>query len=492
MKKKMWIILFSLIFLLASQTFAEPEDTAPTPEPPAEQTEVPPEPEAPDQTPDASVNQAEQCICGRPIYAENGQGYSKYDCTKCRQNYLLCQCDCWCGAETYRQGEGEGLPKYCAGCNNLCPDCTCADKETLLRRETQVAEGSLSPLGLQKPASAAAISAVMVLITAALFFAVSANASTPPLEIKPKKEKAKIPPPKKATPEQKKDGRLSPIPVNIQNLSPLQAYDAAEEWINRSVRKRADLLNDLGAQPLSAGQFAGLKTLSGIQPNEKCPVNTDAAQKPLPAAFCNKDGLTEEGKRTAAAILTPDRICKASKRGEPGYTVCLKGETAMILSDEGRLTGILTKKQIASFLRKGLCDFSEHEEKIERQFSETFSPNTFTLFLTLFVTGKTRFDKEAITKITQQIGLPPEKVEKHLMKLEEKQLLHSENGIRRFTLKAKTILPEPGDDAVFFQTEEQNVLFVNKTDCTLCFHEKDGGYFLISCEKIPWNLYLGD
>lgn len=482
------ILAFSLPF------FAENEDQTQNQPPAGESTE---------QANQETVSEEQQtdpvpvtvCRCGRQIYSGSGQGYSKYDCTKCRQNYLLCQCTCWCGAETYTESEGEGQPKLCKGCQKLCPECTCADRETLLKREKQIAEGTLSQLGLQKPASALAISVVTLFMLAALCFAVTSHLKSPAARKRlPKSEIPDKPTeqtvPEKPIPEEKQEGRASPFPVDLTNLSPLDAYGAAEEYLNRSVRKREDLLAPLGAETLTAGQYAELQALSGLLPNEHCPVNTVAEREPLPKSLTNGEALTDEGEKTAKAILTPQKVYALAKRGEPGYKVCVGEDSMLILSDEGRLTENLDKKQVFAFLRKGLCDFSEHEQKLKEPLREEFGKNAFTTLLSLYLTGKNRFGEAALAKIAAAAGNESERFAKYITKLEEKGLLEKEENAYAFTFKAKTILPEPGDDSVSFRDGENRVLFVNKTDCTLCLHEQNGRYFLLTCDKIPWSIYI--
>lgn len=484
MRPKNLLLLFLFLFLFSFSARAENEEQ-PMPETTPTQTE---QSSAENTQP---AQDAELCICGRPIYAESGQGYSKFDCTKCRQNYLLCRCACWCGAETHTETEGEGQPLFCNGCNNRCTECTCADKEILLKREKQIAEGSLSPLGLQKPTSFAAISVVLLFILAALYFALTAQARKAlPAKKEPlQNEKAKKIP---EQPLPQTEGRTAPIPVDISEIPPLDAYEAAEEWISRNIRKRTDLLEELGAFRLSTGQFSELKERAGLTPNGKCPVNTDAPRKPLPQTLATRESLTQEGLSAAKTILTPEKICMAAKRGEPGYKICFFENSVRILSDEGRFSGALTKKQTAAFLRKGLCDFSDHEEKLKTPVSERFQKETFTVLMALYLTGKTRFGKAAQEKLAQHAKIPLNLFRKAMEKLEKKGLLENNGEEYRLSFKATTLLPEPGDDTVMFRTEKQRILFVNKTDCILCIHEQNDGYFILSCEKIPWNLYLGE
>ena len=97
----------------------------------------------------------DSCICGRPYYTADGDHHYKYDCIKCDENLYMCKCACWCGAKSYSALSSVGTQDLrCSGCKLICSQCTCADKEIALLRESEIRNGTLSILGIEKPKSA--------------------------------------------------------------------------------------------------------------------------------------------------------------------------------------------------------------------------------------------------------------------------------------------------------------------------------------------------
>lgn len=98
------------------------------------------------------------CFCGRDYYSETENGHSAFDCTKCGQNMYSCTCNCWCGAETVTDTDGEYssvTSKLCSGCGKPCVLCDCRnDREAVLFAEQQRRSGEISSLNILRPKSA--------------------------------------------------------------------------------------------------------------------------------------------------------------------------------------------------------------------------------------------------------------------------------------------------------------------------------------------------
>lgn len=98
------------------------------------------------------------CFCGRDYYSETENGHSAFDCTKCGQNMYSCTCNCWCGAETVTDTDGEYssvTSRLCSGCGKPCILCDCRnDREAVLFAEQQRRNGEISSLNILRPKSA--------------------------------------------------------------------------------------------------------------------------------------------------------------------------------------------------------------------------------------------------------------------------------------------------------------------------------------------------
>lgn len=112
------------------------------------------------------------CICGRQYETGDQEQNNFYICPACQKNFLLCTCDCFCGhsAETVSAEDGTTL-KICSGCKNPAVECTCVDRETALRLENDIRNGSISQNGVRLPQNPAAlILALLIILLSAAFW----------------------------------------------------------------------------------------------------------------------------------------------------------------------------------------------------------------------------------------------------------------------------------------------------------------------------------
>ena len=95
---------------------------------------------------------AGDCICGREYITESADSNELYKCMKCKKNFLLCTCDCFCGHKAVSDTGEDGSPiKICSGCGKNTLECTCADRQTALKLEAGERSGEISHKGIRIP-----------------------------------------------------------------------------------------------------------------------------------------------------------------------------------------------------------------------------------------------------------------------------------------------------------------------------------------------------
>lgn len=362
-----------------------------------------------------NVNEGEQtptviensCICGREYHIDNGEGYFAYDCVKCKKNYLLCTCNCFCGEESYTTEENPGQ-KYCKGCEKPCVDCICADRATALLLEKQISEGKISHLGISKPSSVFAIIISIFAIFGLSLGGIHCMRFVKTTEfVKEKKIKDK---PKKV--ENDKPKKISVKEKAVKNHNKEEEYDyeqtssskkknissmvkwpingrlpaiCSTELVYSILAKRQNandslsLFNQLSPMELTTTQLKTLAEYAGVKPNKLTPIILPEelegeADFPFKDKFTTIDeygirDISEEGKKFAYNVLIPEKAIYVSRKMGKEYTLSLfEGLWTIIYkNEEGNylIAPYIEEALALSFVKAGVCGFKKSENSPE-------------------------------------------------------------------------------------------------------------------------------
>ena len=316
----------------------------------------------------------DSCICGRPYYTADGDHHYKYDCIKCGENLYMCRCACWCGAESYSSMSSIGTQDLrCSGCKLLCSECNCADKEIALLRESEIRNGTLSVLGIEKPKSAFPSILLLIFATVLLGGALYCykaiygreapkvpgvpKASAPALKVS-----AKVKTPKPRILAEHK------MPLPLMGNAPAICIYVAEMFSLSGRRASAPGTYPLrGARKftLTDTDMATLLSASGLD-GKNSPVKPHSESvsfaQLISLGFAEeKDGgieLTDKGRVYACVLFTPEETVCVGAESSSLYSVCFyRGYGIATVYENGVYTVVtdVKKPALAEFIQDNLA-----------------------------------------------------------------------------------------------------------------------------------------
>lgn len=503
---------------------ASPEETSPA-EPPVSAPE-PTEPTA-----------GGDCICGRPYYTTDGEDHRQFDCVGCNHNNLSCTCGCWCGADSYSgiSSVGQGI-LFCSKCDKTCSECTCADKETALRRESEIRNGILSVMGIAFPQNVFPVVFLILFLFGGAVFGSFCYLQT----------FGKTLPVQKKAPAKKKNrsSAVPAAPAKSDSSVPVK-WKAAEKYPGLSLYissmlaftgRRASSSISL---PLSNGRkytlseedLSLLKKLSGLK-GSSSPLRIRGRDgnpaRLLDCGFVTENSgtvtITDRGSVYAQVMFEPEESFCVGSCSSPVCYICFYRGYGVALSEESEgLYTVLSdvkKENLGVFLREELAPVSNGENRIG-MVSETFSYEEWLVLLSacaensisfgirsLARVEKAEFFKKVLSSIEKTDSFPSpdevldtENVLRNLSSLKEKGIVTGENGSYTLTTKGQSIAYPGMKDMVFFDRNSSDgialtLLAVYRSaaetgDCVSAVCDTGSEIRLVTSGTIPWNRYIG-
>lgn len=499
--------------------------------------------EEPENEPPASQTETSSCICGRPYYTADGENHYKYDCINCGKNLYMCKCPCWCGAESYSGLSSVGTQMlFCSSCKKPCSDCVCADKEIALLRESEIRNGTLSVMGIEKPMSVFPV--LFLLICTLLICGVGIYSyryvygrEMPVVPGKPKSRTASFTPIGSPIPKVEKvsapeEDSLIPGVLPIKGRAPaLCLYTASVYRISgrRASAPGAYTLSGNKKFVLSPDDMAGMLNLSGLRnKNDHILPGRDGGiySQLISIGFAEeKDSavvLTDKGRVFAHVLFTPDETVCAGAGSSSLYTVSFfRGYGIAVIKENGHYTLITDVKKpvFAEFIRDNLEPVIKHDKVAN--FSSTLSYEEWTVLLSAFA-EKDRFSitdiasAEKVERIstallkTVNVGRYPlpekvfdtETVAGILSSLKEKGFVEQTGELFAVADRGRGLCYSGIKDMVFFDRRsfdgsgmEIALLSVYRSaddgDTVTVICDTGSDVRVISSGNIPWEKYLG-
>lgn len=440
----------------------------------------------------ASFAADNDCICGRHYITDSADENSLYCCEKCGRNYLLCTCDCFCGAEATTSSDENGTAvKICSGCEKSTVECTCKDRETVLGLEDMQRNGTLSSSAVRFPKTVISSFIAAAVIVSVLVFSTFA---------KRKKEEQTPETPEKA---------LDPGFENYRLLH--TAYEELSDGFPKEIYPGDPDAVCLSRQDVELFK----KALIGEETDISYFLNI-ISQKLLDSAlFPTEKGLhvakllyeKEETYRIGFGIYETVRLFKDGDRFD----------ARLEQSDRVLVYLSMTPPDAAALLRKCIAHRPKRDFELEKT-NVTLDKNEFLLFLYVIYSDLPSFrfedltSKETLSVFAKKTRGPENR---HLRKTME-TLLKDAAAIRKafdglaekrvfaetdfdvYVLKEniKTdFSPEKFMNVVYFEEVENgketfHINFVLSGKGGVALFEKDGMIKIVSSFTIPWSHYI--